>query len=635
MRIDDRLWLEGAYYIDIDDSDQLRIVGPNNHLYFGAVDLPASQLEISDIGSVDGEVELRLQLSLDNGFMHDPAMGHIRKVREHIQIFGRREPSFAEVDHDYPGVLAPTHITSEATDDGAVATYLRQYGEHYYGTKLVWPAGVLLQRDDERRGYAIESTQTKIEVTLTTVTDEPAQLYRGPIFQPNEFDLEALPDDQRAFAGNLLIRTAAEIEHLVRAGKTSGFDYGTVFPRDWMETADLIAGELTPDALRRVYIEALKHVNPDGAGWHEDIVGEFRYERQQQIDHIAQGFEEFVAQGHRLVPQFRSFLDQLDELFVTRQMIDIEPHYLLGLRYVPLGEFGPAGLAQLRQVADYVVNRATASDIITFNKLAPPFRRQSGDEYYDAGNWRDSTLAFKKIHPVVAPYDVNAVLYPEALKVIHDHSQELGMDKPRVKKLIDKWELAKERYRFTNTDGSPAMALALYDVKGAGSDLSYQQLTVNHLDESYSLFYGQPEMIEVENFAHRLLAPQYFYTASGPALVGRDDGYDESHYHGRVIWTKQTAYVVAGLERQLERADNEAWPASTRALIQQAIVKTASASLEAFRQLGAIPELHYDDHGRPRLYTDQPAPEGQMNLVQLWSAAGARRILSAYLRQNH
>ena len=48
--------------------------------------------------------------------------------------------------------------------------------------------------------------------------------------------------------------------------------------------------------------------------------------------------------------------------------------------------------------------------------------------------------------------------------------------------------------------------------------------------------------------------------------------------------------------------------------------------------MGAIPELHYDDNGTPRLYTDQTATEGTMNLVQLWSAMGARCIIRAYLK---
>ncbi|QQR52648.1 hypothetical protein IPG36_00785 [bacterium] len=56
-----------------------------------------------------------------------------------------------------------------------------------------------------------------------------------------------------------------------------------------------------------------------------------------------------------------------------------------------------------------LVTQADSHNLITFKQLAQPFRRQRGDEYYDSGNWRDSTLAFQRIDPVIAPFDVNAV----------------------------------------------------------------------------------------------------------------------------------------------------------------------------------------------------------------------------------
>jgi hypothetical protein len=136
-------------------------------------------------------------------------------------------------------------------------------------------------------------------------------------------------------------------------------------------------------------------------------------------------------------------------------------------------------------------------------------------------------------------------------------------------------------------------------------------LAVNHLDETADLFYGQPSEDEVASFATRLLSPNYFYTASGPILVGRGHGYDHTQYHGEVIWAKQAAYAVAGLERSLEHGTKAGWSQPTLQLIRSGIQSTAEASLTAFRELDAIPELHYDDHGHARLYADQPNPRAR------------------------
>jgi hypothetical protein len=632
MKLEDGLWLEGAYYIDLNQNNEVRVVGPNNHLYFGSTGLQDHRIRILDVQPHDhGEIVLRLYIDPIENFFADPAMGHIRRVRSLTQIFGVQEPTYAEVAHHHPGELAANSISTTVEDDHVTVTYLRTYGDHYYGFKVRWPKHIQVHRDDTHRGYRLDGLTGPTEISLTTVTDSLPAAYHGALLAAPDYDLRHLDPYWRAYAQRLIDRTAAEIEHLVANGKTSGFDYGTLFPRDWIETADLIADDLTPSALRYMYTEPLQHVNEVGAGWHEDIVGEFKYEREQELAHLSHNIDTLLSPDHPLYSQLKNVFGELDELFVTRQMIDIEPHYLLGLRLVPFASFEPDVADRLCRVAAFVLERAEAEDLITFNKLAKPFRRQRGDEYYDAGNWRDSTMAFQKIHPVIAPFDVNAVFYPQALRIIRDHHRELGVNRKRVERLIAKWDRVRDWYRFTNADGLTAYALALYNVRHEHGELKYNVLMVNNLDEATDLFYGQPTETDVTSFTTRLLSPQYFYTPSGPILVGRGHGYDHTQYHGEVTWAKQAAYAVAGLEHARTRGQTEGWHTSTLALIEEAITTTAEATLRAFRELDAIPELHYDDHGRARLYSDQPHPEGQMNKVQLWSAAAARRILHAYL----
>ncbi len=81
MELEQDLWLVGPYYIDIDQNGQLRIVGPNNHLYFGSVGLFHNQITVLSAKVQEGEVVLELDITLPNDFLPDPAMGHIRLVQ--------------------------------------------------------------------------------------------------------------------------------------------------------------------------------------------------------------------------------------------------------------------------------------------------------------------------------------------------------------------------------------------------------------------------------------------------------------------------------------------------------------------------------------------------------------------------
>ena len=619
MQIGNDIWLEGAYYVDFDMNNQLRVVGPGNHLLLGTTGLTSRHITVEAIEPDGDELNLHLGVSLPGDFMADPAMGHIRRVRTYTQPTGIKEPepTFAAIAAAHPGELAPNSLTTNLTPAGPSVTYLRTYGDQYYGTRWQWPTGVVLTRDADQRGFVVTGSSGPYHVVVTTATTVHPPRFRGRLWRRPGTAAASEP---------LLQRARAEIEHLVSNYKTSGFDYGTVFPRDWIETADLLAPQLTPAAVRFMYAESLRHVSDDGAGWHEDIIGEFRYEREQEVAGLRTNLDELVGPDSRYRTDFERVLSQLGDLFITRQMIDIEPHYILGLRLVEPAAFDADTLVRLRHVARYLVNQAQTHRLITFKELAAPFRRQRGKEYYDAGNWRDSTLAFQKIDPVIAPFDVNAVLYPQALRVLRQHHKLLGLGADQLDHLITKWDGVREHFRFTNPDGLPAYALALYGVRDNVTGLRYRQLKANHLDEAYDLFYGQPTQAEVISFAHRVLSEDYFRTASGPTLVGHHDGFDHTQYHGKVIWTKQAAFAAAGLARQAARGRTDGWLDDTIELIESARHDIAATCWQAFRAMQAIPELHYDDAGRARLYTDQPHPEGQMNAVQLWSAAGAWRL---------
>lgn len=629
MQLEPGLWLEGAYYVDFDTLGQLRVVGPNNHLHFASVGLYQDQISIDSFKIEHQDLVIEGHFLAKELFLHDPVMGHIQKVRHFTEKPGEPQPAYEQVVKKEPIELAPNYIGLESSKGRYHIDYKRLYKKSWYGVVIKFEEDVKVLRQERKRGFKLEAAKgEKIAFTMTAKTYPKPRIEITNVMKEAPIDLKVFGKDSPKIDA-LLNRTHAEITHLVSSNKTSGFEYGTVFPRDWMESADLGTSELLPEAIHYMYAKAFEYVSPQGIGWHENIIGEFEFEKRQETRDLSATLDDLVDQSSRIGTALKDLINQIEDMYVIRNMIDIEPRYLVGLENIPTASLGKDDLERIRRVASYIVMQAQTSQLVTFKKLPTLMRRHKHDEYFAAGNWRDSQRAFKMVHPIIAPYDVNAVFYPKALAVISRMHRLLGVDKNTVDQLIKKWARVKEWYKFTNKDGTSAYALALYDVKTTGSQLEYKKLEVNHLDEAYGLFYGCPAEADVVSFCKRLVDSNYFYTPSGPVVIGKQDGYSTTDYHGEVIWTKQTAFVVAGLAKQLE---NEKFSLATKKLIKEAVNKTAQASIEAFLKLGCAPELHYDKNGQPRLYNDQPKAEGPMNKVQLWSAVGARRIIREYVK---
>lgn len=629
MQLTNDLWIEGAYYVDFDHQGQLRIVGPNNHLHFSPVGLYRQKdIVVDKVYCHNGVVRIEGEFKKNELFFHDPAMGHIRKVRDAIEHKGTHNSTFAQVAARKPLELAPNYIGVEKAQTGPTVVYKRLYGRHWYGVKMHFPAEVELVRDQSHYGFKISSSKP-IKFVLEPGTDHIPSVGPKKVLKTGQPSFEGLKSHAKA-AASMWQRTGIEIEHMVQYRKTSGIYFGTVFPRDWMESADLGALDLTPAARRFMYHESLSHVDRRGVGWHEDIVGEYRYEERRQLAKIAASLEEVTQNGQKAQGRLKALVTRAKASYINRFMVDIEPRYMLGLDVILSRPAKEHDLSRIQRVARYVLHEADKKDLITFKRIPDLFRRHRHDEYFSNGNWRDSNEAFKKIHPILAPYDVNVVFYPQALRAIAKHASILGVDEAEVRPLIVKWDRVRDWYRFDNPDGTSGLAMALYDVEHKGKNLAYKKLTVNHTDEAYDFFYGQPTEREVVSFCQRLLDPKYFYTRSGPTIVGANDGYNTTQYHGKVIWTKQTALVVAGLHRQMN-LNKKNWQPDTTNLVQEALLRTSADSMQAWLKLNSIPELHYDHQGSPHHYSDQPQVETRPNRVQLWSAVGARRIIRTYV----
>src|SRR3989338_3405901 len=82
MQLEKDLWIERGYYVDFDEQGQFRVIGPNNHLYCGLVDIPRHRITISSVTAPDdASVVVKGYLLGPTVNLYYPAMDDIRTVR--------------------------------------------------------------------------------------------------------------------------------------------------------------------------------------------------------------------------------------------------------------------------------------------------------------------------------------------------------------------------------------------------------------------------------------------------------------------------------------------------------------------------------------------------------------------------
>lgn len=590
-------FIKENYYFDIDHYNQLRITGPQNHLLLGLPFPPEVPIEILEYYLDKKQLVIKLEVPVSRLELALPLVTDIRTLRNYIEP-AQPKPTYKQLIEQGVVDVKPREIIKRKRHQKQTIQFRNKYTNEAgkvstYGAAIeMGPQDTLEVKNDKLILAGTEPLQIIIR-TISTV--KPGRFLARKVVYPRK----PLPTEIfTPFLVGLFEKSQAQITHLIKTNKTSGFEYGTIFPRDWIESADLGKGDLTQTTIDYMYKQSMDYISEEGEGWHENLVGEFK---SKTLD---------------------------SSLHIDRKMIDIEPRFILGIKSISKKLLTDEDIRKkLRLVARFILKNAAEHDYITFKKIAT-----STDEYHFVGNWRDSYYAFPRQKSPLAPYDVNCILYPLSLKLIKEfHDYFLIDDIELLQGLIDKWSHQKEKFRLYHPDGIIGYTLALHGKKNV-------PLPIAHLDECYDLFYGYPSMEEVASFARKLVDPDYFYTPVGPLLVSADeDEFTTQHYHGKVIWPKQTAYAVAGLTRQYKRGEAEIWPLPVMQSIRHAILLTSEASFNGWTDLGAVPELYYYDENThsARFYTDQTDYEGQMSLIQLWSSVGCRRIINDYQEMVH
>ena len=594
MKINKNLWIEGGYYVDFDAFGQFRIIGPNNHLYCGLIDIPRHKININSIKSKDdNSLQINAVFNSDSVNLYYPAMDDMRTVRM-LAI----QKTFLNIREEIYDRMVPQIVRRSKKNGKTLLKFKRVYGKKYYQTIFEFDENIAVKKIKRPfAGFRIFAESKKIKFIIKANTNDINfhKLNKISIIDINDFNFSIFGEEEKIIR-EMWERTEFEMKHLLEWKKTSGDRFGTIFPRDWMEAADLGHHDLIPEVKSYMYEQSLKNINKKGEGWHEDVIGEFKHEYEMSGKDI-----------------------------FDRHMIDIEPHYLIGLEYLPQNFWvKKENRKKIRLVAKYILEQAKTHNYIVFKKNN------------DTGNWRDSGDAFRRMSEIVAPFDVNAVFYPRALRAIKENYKEMGFDKNeavQINKLFNKWENKKDEYKFKNEDGKMAYALALYGTeKNKDGNYQYDKFKVNHIDESYLYTYGRGSKEDIKSFCERLLDPRYFYTKSGPLLVAKNNKYffNSKEYHGAVIWIKQTAFVVLGLSKHLKIAIIEEWPPDLQKLIKKTILKITKNTLNAVEEMGAVPEVYADIRGKPVPFSELSSSKNEGSEVQLWSAVGIRRIVRKY-----
>lgn len=587
-----KFYTKGDFYFDIDLNNQFRITGPENHLLFG-LSLPYDvKPTIESYRLLVNQLEVKINVGVREITLPFPLVTDIRTLRNFTEGIVPH-PTYRELVEKKVSEVMPQSFHALLTREEHQLVFENSYHDPHqeikeYGSLMRFPASYHVSVHDN---FIHLKAAEPILLTIQTITNiRINNPLTAPVFEMgSELPTQYFSD----FLLELYEESRLQVEHLIRTRKTSSFEYGTLFPRDWIESANLGEADLTPETIDYMYEQSMFYVSELGEGWHEEVIGQYQTKIKDPAD------------------------------LIDRKMIDIETLYIMGVpkvsrRFLAKEE----NVTKLRAVGQYILNNAQQYELISFKR-----HTTEGDRYHQVGNWRDSETAFPGQKSPLAPYDVNCVFYPVSLKIMSKYKDVFNLeDTNPLEQLIEKWRGNRHKFQLYHPGDLIGYSLALHGSKR-------KPMPVAHLDESYALFYDEPTLEEVVSFAKKIVDPDFFYTPAGPILVAADEEeLTTKHYHGQVIWPKQAAFAVGGLAIQYRRGQQENWPEPVMETIRGALLVTCESCFKGWEDMQAVPELYYYDReqNKARFYTDQEGYEGQMSLIQLWSSVGCRRIMREY-----
>jgi len=443
-------------------------------------------------------------------------------------------------------------------------------------------------------------------------------------------------DDERA--RNALAFLSYEEKYLAGSWR-----FNTYFGRDTLISLDLLAPVMQPAAAETGLGSVLDRLAPNGEVAHEEDIGELAVLRNLR-----------EGRGRSAAPIYDYTM--IDDDFL---LAPVAAGWLLGSvagrtrATAFLASPGATGMSRgdaLVRNFSWVLRKSAR-----FAADPRPQHLIALKENRAAGQWRDSPDGLGGGR---YPYDVNAVLVPAALGAI-ERLVKSGLLEPYLS-AAQRAELmrAGEQERAWSKHAPPLFVMSVpasearervaryaaqtgVDPRAAleaiGSDACVfdalsldaegKPVPVLHSDPGFALLFGRPRPADLERalaavtrpFPAGLMTPIGLLVAN-PAFADRalQGRFTTSAYHGTVVWSWQQAVWVAGIDRQLGRAD---LPSPLRA-------KLASARLQLWAAIEATSALRTSElwswsyqHGgyRAEPFGLRRADVDESNAVQLWS----------------
>jgi hypothetical protein len=412
--------------------------------------------------------------------------------------------------------------------------------------------------------------------------------------------------------------------------------FDTYFGRDTLMTLALIGPVLKPAGLEDGFASVLSRTSASGEVAHEESIGEYP---------LVQG----TASSNPPVYDY----SMIDESFMLAPVIGpwLRANRRTAAEFLarPASD-GPGMGDRLVRNLLWVVNRtARFAREPTITHLVG---LKSGTT---AGDWRDSPDGLGGGR---YPYDVNAVLVPAALRSItamvasgmldpylsesNRHSLEAANTQLAVwlSKAPAAFSISKPAGEARTAVSTYAARLgidpapALRSMPSTGTmafdalalDEAGHPIPVMHSDGGFELLFDDPPANRVEQWAANLTRPfpaglllPVGMLVANPVFADEQtqEHFNNTAYHGTVIWSWQQALAAAGLQRQLARED---LPERTRTLLRAAQARLWSAiRRSASLQSSELWSWSYT----AGTYCTQPYAQGgdESNAAQLWSTA--------------
>jgi len=410
--------------------------------------------------------------------------------------------------------------------------------------------------------------------------------------------------------------------------------FNTYFGRDTLMSVRLLMPALQPQAIEAGLRAVLARLNAAGEVAHEEDVADYALWRRREAGEPLSDApildEKMIDDDFMLAPVAADYLLQAPDAaaFLHQTAPDGTPMGALlarNLRFV-------LGATQPFAQAPY------------WNAL---LALKPGEK---AGDWRDSQ---EGLGGGRYSYSVNGVLAPAALYAAARLAEnglltEFGIDTAfadAAKQAAAVW--AREAPRLFRVQRPAAQALdeakALAVSEGLPTDLPPldrdvlfhavaldgrgRPIPVMNSDEGFALLFLDPDADDLQAMLHSVMQHYPLGLMSEAGLLVANAAYatpglqplfDETRYHGAVVWSGQQALLAAGLKRQLARTD---LPAEARLILRQAeadLWRVISATKD--RQAAELWSWRYAD-GRfvAEPFGQRTGDKAESNAAQLWS----------------